>query len=59
VLHAASPEQQEGKGATPLIWKDSASGGGHNEAMQQKTRRRDATPDLLLKHLNTTVTTYV
>jgi hypothetical protein len=29
------------------------------ETMQQKVRRRDATPDLLLKHLNTTIATYV
>jgi hypothetical protein len=29
------------------------------ETMQQKVGRRDATPDLLLKHLNTTVATYV
>jgi hypothetical protein len=27
--------------------------------MQQKTRRRHATPDLLLKYPNTTVATYV
>jgi hypothetical protein len=33
--------------------------GGHTETMQQKARRRDATPDLLLKYLNTTVTTYI
>jgi hypothetical protein len=32
---------------------------GHIETMQQKARRRDATPDLLLKHPNTTVATYV
>jgi hypothetical protein len=29
------------------------------ETMQQKAGRRDATPDLLLKHPNTTVATYV
>jgi hypothetical protein len=29
------------------------------ETMQQKVARRDATPDLLLKHPNTTVATYV
>jgi hypothetical protein len=29
------------------------------ETMQQKVERRDATLDLLLKHLNTTVATYV
>ena len=29
------------------------------ETMQQKVGRRDATPDLLLKHQNTTVATYV
>jgi hypothetical protein len=29
------------------------------ETMQQKVGRRDATPDLLLKHSNTTVATYV
>jgi hypothetical protein len=34
-------------------------GGGHTETMQQKLRKRHATPDLLLKHLNTAVTTYV
>jgi hypothetical protein len=32
-------------------------GGGHTETIQQKARRRDATPDLLLKHPNTTVAT--
>jgi hypothetical protein len=32
--------------------------GGHTEMMQQKVRR-DATPDMLLKHPNTTVVTYV
>jgi hypothetical protein len=30
-------------------------GGGHTETMQQKARRRNATPDLLLKHPNTIV----
>jgi hypothetical protein len=34
-------------------------GGGHTKTMQQKARRRDATPDLLLKHPNTTVVIYV
>jgi hypothetical protein len=29
------------------------------ETMQQKVERRDATPDLLLKHPNTAVATYV
>jgi len=29
------------------------------ETMQQKVGMRDATPDLLLKHPNTTVATYV
>jgi hypothetical protein len=29
------------------------------EMMQQKVGRRDATPDLLLKHLNTIIITYV
>jgi hypothetical protein len=29
------------------------------ETMQQNVRRRDATPDLLLKHPNTTVATHV
>jgi hypothetical protein len=29
------------------------------ETMQQKVERRNTTPDLLLKHLNTTVATYV
>jgi hypothetical protein len=33
--------------------------GGHTETMQQKARRRDATPDLLLKHSNTIVATYI
>jgi hypothetical protein len=36
-----------------------ASGGGHTETMQQKATRRDATPDLLLKHPNTTLAAYV
>jgi hypothetical protein len=36
----------------------SAPGGGHTKMMQHKARR-DATPDLLLKHTNTTVATYV
>jgi len=36
-----------------------APGGGHTETMQQKARKRDATLDLLLKHPNTTVATYV
>jgi hypothetical protein len=31
--------------------------GGHTEMMQQKVWRRDATPDLLLKHPNTTIAT--
>jgi hypothetical protein len=31
--------------------------GGHTETMQQKVGRRDATPDPLLKHPNTTVET--
>jgi hypothetical protein len=29
------------------------------ETMQQKVRRRDVTPNLLLKHPNTIVATYV
>jgi hypothetical protein len=33
--------------------------GGHTETMQQKVWRRDITPDLLLKHPNTTVATCV
>jgi hypothetical protein len=33
--------------------------GGHTETMQQKVGRRDATPDLLLKHLNTIVAMYI
>jgi hypothetical protein len=33
--------------------------GEHTDAMQQKARRRDATPDLLLKHPNTTVAIYI
>jgi hypothetical protein len=33
--------------------------GGHTETMQQKARRRDATPDLLLQHPNITVATYI
>jgi hypothetical protein len=32
---------------------------GRTETMQQKVERRDATPDPLLKHPNTTVATYV
>jgi hypothetical protein len=36
-----------------------APGGGHTETMQQKVGRRDATPDLLLKHPNTTLATYI
>jgi len=32
-----------------------APGGKHTEMMQQKARRRNATPDLFLKHPNTTV----
>jgi hypothetical protein len=36
---------------------DALSGPG--ETLQQKVGRRDATPDLLLKHPNTTVATYV
>jgi hypothetical protein len=36
-----------------------ALGGGHTEMIQQKVERRNATPDLLLKHLNTTIATYV
>jgi hypothetical protein len=34
-------------------------GGGDTEAMQQKARRRDATLNLLLKHPNTTLATYI
>jgi hypothetical protein len=36
-------------------------GGGDTEAKvrQQKSEDRDATPDLLLKHLDTTLATYV
>jgi hypothetical protein len=33
--------------------------GGATEAMQQKARRRDVTPDLLLKHLNAILAIYV
>jgi hypothetical protein len=33
--------------------------GGHNETMQQKARRRDTTLNLLLKHPNTTIATYI
>jgi hypothetical protein len=36
-----------------------APGGGHTKTMQQKMGRRDVTPDLFLKHPNTTLTTYV
>jgi hypothetical protein len=36
-----------------------APGGGHTKTMQQKVGRRDAIPDLLLKHQNTIVATYV
>jgi hypothetical protein len=36
-----------------------APGGGHNETMQQKTKRRYETSDLLLKHPNTTAATYI
>jgi hypothetical protein len=36
-----------------------APGGGHTEMMQRKLGRRDATLNLLLKHPNTTVATYV
>jgi hypothetical protein len=32
---------------------------GHTETMQQKVGRRDVTPDLLLKHPNRIVATYV
>jgi hypothetical protein len=34
-------------------------GGGHTEASQQKSKEGDATPDLFLKHPDTTLTTYV
>jgi hypothetical protein len=37
----------------------SAPGGGHTKTMQQKASRRDATPDMLLKHPNTTVAIYI
>jgi hypothetical protein len=37
----------------------SAPGGADTEIMQEKARMRDTTPDLLLKHPNTTVATYV
>jgi hypothetical protein len=36
-----------------------AAGGGRNETMQQKARRRDATSDLLSKYPNTTAATYI
>jgi hypothetical protein len=43
-----------------LIRKDlAAAPRGHTKTMQQKARRRDVTPDLLLKQLNTTLATYV
>jgi hypothetical protein len=32
---------------------------GHTKTMQQKVEKRDTTPDLLLKHPNTAVATYV
>jgi hypothetical protein len=34
-------------------------GGGDTEASQEKSKEGDATPDLLLKHPDTTLTTYV
>jgi hypothetical protein len=37
----------------------SAPGGADTEIMQEKARKRDTTPDLLLNHPNTTVTTYI
>jgi hypothetical protein len=36
-----------------------APGGGDTEMMQERARMRDTTPNLLLKHPNTTVATYV
>jgi hypothetical protein len=34
-------------------------GGGDTETRQQKTEKRDATPDLLLKHPDATLAIYV
>jgi hypothetical protein len=48
--------REEGKGAADA---QPALGGGDIEKIQQKARRRDATSDLLLKYLNTTLATYV
>jgi hypothetical protein len=62
-----TPSSHQDLSAAPSIWKDPATThtdvlpapGGHTETMQQKVRRRDATLDLLLKHPNATVATYV
>jgi len=48
--------REEGEGAADA---QPAPGGGDTEAMQQKARRKDATPDLLLKHSNATLATYI
>ena len=49
------------RGAQPRRRMDAlpALGGGQTETMQKKVGRTDATPDLLLKHPNTTVATYI
>jgi hypothetical protein len=63
---SASPERPEGKGwhlrfrrtwAPRRVVAD--AGRRTHETIQHKARKRDATPDLLLKHQNTIVATYV
>jgi hypothetical protein len=60
-----SPERQEGNGARHLQFGRTGQRRRMNalsaprQTMQQKVGRRDVTPNLLLKHPNTTIATYV
>jgi hypothetical protein len=57
-LHCPKHHQHREEGER-AVDAQPAPGGGDTVAMQQKARRRDATLDVLLKHPNATVATYV